>query len=379
MKKCVIVSDSFKGTLSSLEICKIARASIPKLFPACEVVTVPVADGGEGTVDCFIEAIGAQRVAVSVTGPLGEPVRAFYARSGKKAVVEMAAAAGLPLVGENGNPERTTTYGVGQLVRHAVENGCQEILLGLGGSSTNDGGCGCAAALGTRFLDSDGQEFIPTGGTLDQICRIDGSETKTLLQNIRITAMCDIDNPLYGPSGAAFVFAPQKGADQEMVQRLDHQLQRLDQIIQRELGLNLADSPGTGAAGGMGAGCKAFLGAELKSGIEAVLDTVDFDAQLDGVDLVITGEGRIDSQSLGGKVISGVAKRTSVRKIPLLAIVGSIDASASAAYDSGITAMFSIDREAVDFRTYAHRSGENYQKTLEDVLRLIRAAEAFRI
>lgn len=376
MRKCVIVSDSFKGTLSSLEICRLAKESVPKFFPECEVDTVPVADGGEGTVECFVEAIGAQRVEVPVTGPFGEPVRAVYARRGEQAVIEMAAAAGLPLVGERGDPERTTTYGVGQLLRHAVEQGCRTILLGLGGSATNDGGCGCAAALGAKFYNAAGETFVPVGGTLDRIARIDLADLRRLLSGVRITVMCDVENPLYGPQGAAYIFGPQKGADAACVRRLDGQLQALDAVLQKELGADLGQRAGAGAAGGMGAGCVAFLGAELRSGIEAVLDTVRFDSRLEGADLVITGEGRIDAQSLGGKVISGVAGRTKPRGIPLLAIVGSVHPSACAAYDLGVTAMFSIDREAKDFREYAAESGENYQRTLEDILRLIRAVSA---
>ena len=374
MKKCVIVSDSFKGTLSSLEICRLARESVSAIFPGCrEVDAIPVADGGEGTVDCFVEAIGAEKVTVSVTGPFGEPLRAAYARRGEQAVVEMAAAAGLPLTGDRGDPERTTTYGVGQLLRHAVEHGCKTVLLGLGGSATNDGGCGCAAALGARFYNYREESFLPVGGTLDQIAQIDLTELRHFLEGVRILVMCDVENPLYGPQGAAFVFGPQKGADAACVQRLDGQLRALDQVLRLELGMDLGTRPGSGAAGGMGAGCVAFLGAELRSGIEAVLDTVDFDRRLEGADLVITGEGRIDAQSLGGKVISGVACRTKARGIPLVAIVGGIDPSASAAYGLGVTAMFGIDREAKDFRECAGRTGENYRRTLEDVLRLIRA------
>lgn len=375
MKKCIVISDSFKGTLSSLEICRIARQSVPRFFPECEVVTVPVADGGEGTVECFIEAIHAVPVTVPTTGPYGENIQATYARSGSKAVVEMACAAGLSMVGERQNPEATTTFGVGTVIRHAVESGCTEILLGLGGSATNDGGCGCAAALGVKFCNRNGNHFVPVGGTLDQICHIDVSEARKLLEKVKITVMCDVDNPLHGPTGAAYVFAPQKGADEAMVERLDNQLRCLDQLIQQELGLPVAQMPGTGAAGGMGAGCVAFLCAELKSGIEAVLDMVEFDRCLDGADLVITGEGRIDSQSVHGKVISGIAKRTKPRKVPLVAVVGGIADSASEAYDLGVTAMFGIDREAVAFTQYAHRTSEHYQRTLEDILRLIKAME----
>ena len=224
MKKCIVISDSFKGTLSSLEICKIACGSISRVFPDCQVEAIPVADGGEGTVECFVEAIGAVPTAVDVSGPYKEPVRAVYCRSGDRAVIEMAAAAGLPIVEGNMDPRRTTTYGVGQMIRHAVEQGCTEILLGLGGSCTNDGGCGCAAALGTKFRRTDGEMFVPTGDTLDQISCIDVSKTRSFLKNIKITAMCDVDNPLHGPNGAAYVFSPQKGADPAMAEYLDGQL-----------------------------------------------------------------------------------------------------------------------------------------------------------
>lgn len=372
MKKCIVISDSFKGTLSSLEICGIARETVAEVFPDCQVVPVPVADGGEGTVACFVEAIGAEPVTVDVTGPYGEPVRAVYARKGSLAVIEMAAAAGLPMVGQRKDPESTTTYGVGLLIRHAVESGCREILLGLGGSATNDGGCGAAAALGVRFLDDDGREFVPVGKTLGRVAHIDATAAKALLAETSVTAMCDVENPLCGPSGASAVFGPQKGADPEMVERLDQGLVSLAAVIRRDLGLDLAGCPGAGAAGGMGAGCMAFFGGTLKSGIEAVLDIAGFDSLLEEADLVITGEGRIDSQSVHGKVISGIARRTSPRNVPLVAIVGCIDPSAEAAYDLGVTAMFNIDREVQPFEQLAPNSAINYRRTLRDVLRLIR-------
>lgn len=372
MKKCIVISDSFKGTLSSLEICKLARQSIAKIFPDCEVVDLPVADGGEGTVECFVQAIQAQPVTVEVSGPYGEKVQAIYCRSGRRAIIEMASAAGLPMAEGRLDPEKTTTYGVGQLIAHAVGCGCREILLGLGGSCTNDGGCGCAAAVGVQFRNRSGQTFVPTGETLDQIQRIDCSAARALLDGVRIVAMCDVDNPLYGPAGAAAVFAPQKGADGEMVKRLDGQLRSLSGALKRELGLSLAGVPGAGAAGGMGAGCMAFLGAELKSGIEAVLEMVEFDRHLADADLVITGEGRIDCQSVQGKVISGIAKHMRGSSVPLVAVVGGIGPGAEKAYELGVTAMFGIDREAVAFEEYAPRTRENYQQTLEDILRLIR-------
>ena len=379
MKKCIVISDSFKGTISSLEICAMARQSVGELFPESEVCCIPVADGGEGTVDCFVQAIGAQPVSVRTTGPYGESVRAAYCRGGERAVLEMSSAAGLPLAGDRLNPEKTTTYGVGTLIRHAVEDGCKELLLGLGGSCTNDGGCGCAAALGTKFLRADGSEFVPMGGDLDQIERIDVSGTRKLLEGVKITVMCDVDNPLWGPRGAAYVFAPQKGADEAMVKRLDQQLRCLDRTLERELGLSVSQMPGAGAAGGMGAGCVAFLGAELKPGIEAVLDMVDFDRRLEGADLVITGEGRIDSQSVHGKVISGIARRVKPRNIPLVAVVGGIGEGAEEAYGLGVTAIFGTDRGSEGFPHYAHdarKARENYRRTLEDVLRVVRAVES---
>lgn len=375
MKKCIVISDSFKGTLSSLEICRIARESIPRFFPDCQVITAPVADGGEGLVECFEAAIGAQPVTVSVTGPLGRPVRALYARKDELAIVEVAAAAGLPMMGRNGDPARTTTYGVGELIRHAIENGCIEILLGLGGSATNDGGCGCAAALGTDFYDKHGKRFIPTGATLERIETIRVSDGWTMPEEVRITVMCDVDNPLYGPTGAAYIFGPQKGADTAMVAQLDQGLRKLDAVMKKDLGVSVADVPGAGAAGGMGAGCMAFLHAELKPGIECVLDTIGFDAMLEDAELVITGEGRIDSQSVHGKVISGIAKRTRSRGIPLIALVGGIAEGAEAGYDLGVTAMFGIDRSAQDFHEFAADSAKYYQRTLEDILRLIAAVK----
>ena len=375
MKKCIVISDSFKGTLSTLDICAIAREVFPAHFPDCELVTLPVADGGEGTVACFLEALQAQPVTVSISGPFGEPIQAVYARKNSLAVIEMASAAGLPLAGERRDPETATTYGVGQLIRHAVEQGCTDILLGLGGSATNDGGCGCAAALGTCFFDAAGNSFVPVGGTLADIAHIDVRERCRLLENVRVTVMCDVENPLFGPNGAAWVFGPQKGADDAMAARLDDGLRHLDAAFQQDLGLHLADLRGAGAAGGMGAGSIAFLGGTLRSGIEAVLDAVDFDRRLDGADLVITGEGRIDAQSVQGKVISGIARRTAPRNIPLVAIVGGIGPGAEAAYRLGLTAMFSINRAAESFAESAPRSAENYRRTLADLLRLIKAME----
>ena len=377
MKKCVVVSDSFKGTVSSREICEIAQRVIPRHFPACEVVCIPVADGGEGTVDCFVQAMGAQRVGVTVTNALGEKSAAAYARLGELAIIEMAAAAGLPQVGALRCPGTATTYGVGELIAHAVDSGCRKILLGLGGSATNDGGCGCAAALGIRFYDADGQSFVPVGDTLGRIARIDTAEAAALLRSVEITVMCDVTNPLYGPTGAAYVFAPQKGADAEKVKSLDAGLRHFGDVIRSQYGLDVSAMPGAGAAGGMGAGCVALLGGTIQSGIDAVLDVTGFDRQLEGADLVITGEGRIDSQSADGKVVSGVARRTRAKGVPLIAIAGGIADSAGAVYDIGVSAMFSTDRAALPVDMLGTRSPGDYEATLSDIMSLIAIAERF--
>ena len=377
MKKCVVVSDSFKGTVSSREICAIAQQVIPRHFPACKVVCIPVADGGEGTVDCFVQAMGAQRVGVTVTNALGEKSAAAYARLGELAIIEMAAAAGLPQVGALRCPGTATTYGVGELIAHAVDSGCRKILLGLGGSATNDGGCGCAAALGVGFLDADGQSFVPVGDTLGRIARIDTAEAEALLRSVEITVMCDVTNPLYGPTGAAYVFAPQKGADAEKVKSLDAGLRHFGDVIRSQLGIDVSRMPGAGAAGGMGAGCVALLGGTIQSGIDAVLDVTGFDRQLEGADLVITGEGRIDSQSADGKVVSGVARRTRAKGVPLIAIAGGIADSAGAVYDIGVSAMFSTDRAALPVDMLGARSPGDYEATLSDIMSLIAIAERF--
>jgi len=381
MKRCIIIPDSFKGSLSSMEICRIAQETIPEFFSNCQIISLPVADGGEGTVDCFLQAMEGERIEIPVHGPYMEPVTAGYARFGETAIIEMASAAGLPMVGDNPDPSATTTFGVGEQLLHAVEHGAKKIILGLGGSATNDAGCGAACAMGVIFRDKEGKEFMPTGGTLSRIHSIDRTPAMEKLAHAgcKITCMCDIDNPMFGPTGAAYIFAPQKGANPAMVQMLDGQLMDLAGTIRREISPEGVENiPGAGAAGAMGAGMVAFLGAELKSGIETVLDVVSFDEKLSGTDLVITGEGKIDSQSLRGKVVIGVAKRAAARKVPVCAIVGDVADDAYKAYDMGVTSIFSINRLAIPFSQAKLRSRQDYQHTLEDVLRLIRAAETFQ-
>lgn len=370
MKKCIVIPDSFKGTLSAIEICDITREQLALHCPGCETVCVPVADGGEGTVDCFLYALPSFRqVAVASTGPYGQPLRAYYARQGDTAVLEMAMFAGLPQVEGRQNPATTTTYGLGVAVLAAIADGCTQIVIGLGGSCTTDGGCGMAAALGTRFYNAAGESFVPVGETMCQIERIDTADTKKLLQSITITAMCDVENPLHGAMGAAHIFAPQKGADAAMVQQLDAGLVHLAAAIARDLKLDVANIPGTGAAGGMGAGILAFLGGSLKNGIATVLDLIGFEALLEGADLVLTGEGRIDHQSLNGKVISGIAQRSKAKNVPVVCVVGSIGEGVAPAYDLGVSAIFSINQTAEAFDTARFKSRENLTATLQNLLR----------
>lgn len=371
--KIVLIPDSFKGTLPSVEVCRVLRGCVELRLPGCEVRAIPVADGGEGSVDAFLAALGGEKVHARVAGPFFEPVESFYGLTdgGKTAIVEMAACAGLPLAGELRDPALTTTYGVGELIALAVEGGARKIILGLGGSATNDAGCGAAAALGVRFFDRTGTPFVPTGGTLGEVERIDVSAARERLRGVEITAMCDIDNPMYGENGAAYVFAPQKGAGPEQVRALDAGLRRLAGVMRRELGMDFAELPGAGAAGAMGAGVTAFLGASLQSGIESVLNAVDFDRAAADADLIFTGEGRLDSQSLRGKVVIGVARRAKRLGKRVIAIVGGAEGELEAAYAEGVTAVFTTNRLPEPLSRSAPRAAENLAFTMDNILRLL--------
>uniref|UniRef100_UPI00402A5BAE glycerate kinase family protein n=1 Tax=Candidatus Scatomorpha intestinigallinarum TaxID=2840923 RepID=UPI00402A5BAE len=371
--KIVLIPDSFKGTLSSVEVCRVLRGCVERRLPGCEVRAIPVADGGEGSVDAFLAALGGEKVHARVAGPFFEPVESFYGLTdgGKTAIVEMAACAGLPLAGERRDPALTTTYGVGELIALAVEGGARKIILGLGGSATNDAGCGAAAALGVRFFDRTETPFVPTGGTLGEVERIDVSAARERLRGVEITAMCDIDNPMYGENGAAYVFAPQKGAGPEQVRALDAGLRRLAGVMRRELGMDFAELPGAGAAGAMGAGVTAFLGASLQSGIESVLNAVDFDRAAADAELIFTGEGRLDSQSLRGKVVIGVARRAKRLGKRVIAIVGGAEGELEAAYAEGVTAVFTTNRLPEPLSRSAPRAAENLAFTMDNILRLL--------
>jgi glycerate 2-kinase len=375
MSKILLIPDSFKGTMSSEEICSIMEKAIRKNRPEAEIVSIPVADGGEGSVEAFLRAMGGEKVTVTVKGPYFEDMEAFYGivGDGEIAVIEMSACAGLPLVEGKENPAKTTTYGVGQLMEDAIRRGCRKLIIGLGGSCTNDAGVGAAAAAGAVFLDKDGKTFIPVGGTLKDIEHIDTSKLRSSLKGIELVAMCDIDNPLHGEKGAAYVFGPQKGATPKMVEELDAGLQHLDQVLQRELKLSMAEVKGAGSAGGMGFGMLTFFGATLQMGIDTVLDTVKFDELLNGTDYVISGEGKIDSQSIRGKVVIGIAKRTKKANVPLIAIVGDIGDGIEEAYEKGVSGIFSINRVAVEYKDARKRAKEDLYLTVDNLMRYMKA------
>ena len=373
MKKFVLIPDSFKGTLSSARVCEILEKVIHEHMPEAEVVSIPVADGGEGSVDAFLTALGGEKIHVTVNNPYMEPMTSYYGLidNGHTAVIEMAACAGLPLVEDRRDPRLTTTYGVGELILHAARQGVEKIVVGLGGSSTNDGGCGAAAAAGVRFLNASGEVFVPTGGSLSEIHSIDASGIAQEIRSVEIVTMCDIDNPMYGPQGAAYIFGPQKGADPEMVKLLDQGLVNLSEIIKKDLGQDLADLPGAGAAGAMGAGMVAFFHSTLQMGIETVLDTVEFEQIIRDADYIFTGEGKIDTQSLRGKVVIGVARRARKQAKPVIVIAGGAEEDIEEAYRNGVTAIFTINRLPQPLEISRHKSAENLKATADNILRLL--------
>lgn len=335
--KFIFAPDSFKGSLTAMEGCDILERVAAKIFPGCETVSVPVADGGEGTVDALLRAMGGQRIVTRVTGPLFEPEDAEWGMlsDGVTAVMEMAQASGLPYIPEDKkDPRNATSLGTGEMIAEALKRGAKKILIGIGGSATNDGGIGMLAALGARFTDADGKPVNPVGGALAEVARADFGGLMPELKDVGITVICDVTNPLLGESGATFTYGPQKGATPEIRDALEAGMAHYAKVVSAACGRDIAGFPGAGAAGGLGAALGGVLGATLKSGIDAVLEAVDFDNKLEGVSLAITGEGRIDGQSVRfGKVPVGVAKRCAIKGIPVAAIVGGIGDGAEGLYD----------------------------------------------
>ena len=325
--KIVIASDSFKGSLSSTEVAMAATRGIKTVYPDCEVVAVNVADGGEGTVEAIVDALGGEIIHTTVSDPLGRPIQVRYGIAGKKAIIEMAAASGLPLLQpEERNPWMTSTYGTGEMIMDAIQRGCRQFLVGIGGSATNDAGTGMLQALGFKFFDFNGQEITDCrGGRLQDIADLDDSCVPVAVREAEFIVACDVDTPFCGPEGAAPVFAPQKGADAEMVEKLDAGMASFAKVIENKYQINIVPMAGAGAAGGMGGGFHAFLNATLQRGIEMVLDAIRFDQSIEGADLIITGEGKIDFQTAKGKTAAGVLSRAKRQGIPVVAIGGCVE------------------------------------------------------
>jgi len=371
LKKIVIAPDSFKGTMSSTEVCNIIESVIKRLIPKVETVKIPIADGGEGTVDALLSAVGGEKIHLTVKGPLFDDVEGFYGilADGRTAVIEMAAASGLPLVEDRKNPALTTTYGTGQLIQDALNRGCTKLIIGIGGSATNDGGIGMAAALGVKFLDKQGHEVSLNGKGLGDITSIDTSKKDKRIDEVCVLTACDVDNPLYGQNGAAFVYGPQKGADEDMVNILDNNLSVYAHVVEKDLGINLQNIPGAGAAGGLGAGLFVFCNASLRSGINIMLDTVNFEEIIKGADFIITGEGKIDGSSLRGKVPVGIAQKARKLGVPVIVVAGDVGDDLENIYDQGINAVFSINNLAIPFEKARHRSKKDLEKTVESIIR----------
>lgn len=374
--KIVLAPDSFKGSLSSTEAAEAMARGVRKVLPEAELVLLPLSDGGEGLVESLVVASRGEVVECEVTGPLGTPVKAKLGLmgGGKAAVIEMAQASGLILVPEEErNPLVTTTFGTGELIAKALDLGCEHLIIGIGGSATNDGGMGMAQALGVRFLDEQGELLGSGGAELARLAEIDVSRRDPRLDEVRIEVACDVTNPLTGPQGASHIYGPQKGATPEMVELLDAALNRYDQILKRDLGKDVGRIPGAGAAGGLGAGLMALLGGKLVSGIELVLDVLDFEGKAEGADLVLTGEGRFDGQSAYGKVPMGVAKRSRALDIPVVVIAGTVLPSAEVLHREGVTAYFSILNRPLSLKEAMEDAAELLEQQTAQVIRLFSA------
>ncbi len=341
----LIAMDSFKGCASSRELSCAIEKGIKGVYPEASISAYEIADGGEGTLEAMVANSGGKIVTCNVHDPLMHVIEAQYGilGDGTTCVIEMARASGLPLVPkEKRNPLLTTTFGVGELIKEALFKGCRHFIVGIGGSATNDAGMGMLQALGFSFLDKEGNEVGFGGGALGDVVRIDTSKALSALRECTFTIACDVDNPMYGERGAAHIYSRQKGASEADVLLLDAHVKHFAEVIEKELGKNVAHIKGSGAAGALGGGFLAFLNATLCSGIDIVLDAIDFDAKVKEVDFVITGEGKIDAQSLMGKVISGIAKRCVKAHVPLIALAGSVEEDAFTSHESGVSALFSI-------------------------------------
>lgn len=372
--KFLFASDSFKGTLSSEKIIDLLTKAAEDIFPGCETAGTLIADGGEGTVDAVIAMTKGSMVEVPVHGPLMEETKAVYGKINEdSAIIEMAAASGLPMVPtELRNPLNTTTYGTGELIKDALDKGFRKISIAIGGSATNDGGMGAMAALGVKFLDKDGNELKGVGSDLAKVVKVDISQIHPAVAETEFTVMCDVNNPLTGPDGATYTFGKQKGGTPEILDELEAGMKSYAAVAGEALGMDIDHIAGAGAAGGLGAALCGFLKANLKSGIETVLDLIHFDEMLEGVDVVVTGEGRIDWQSAFGKVPSGIGMRCKNKGIPAVAIVGGMGKGAEKIYEFGVESILPTINGAMDIEEALERAEELYQAAAERMFRFLK-------
>ncbi|MBB5174406.1 glycerate kinase [Texcoconibacillus texcoconensis] len=377
--KIVLAPDSFKESLTALEAAEAMKAGFQQVFPDGDYALCPMADGGEGTVQSLVDATGGTFIYRRVTGPLMEPVDAYFGLSGdgKTAVIEMAQASGLDLVpADKRNPMLTTTKGTGELIAAALDEGVERIVVGIGGSATNDGGTGMVQALGVRLLDERGEEIAGRGAHLQRLKTIDTSGLDSRLANVRIDVACDVNNPLTGSNGAAYIYGPQKGATEEQVRELDVALGHYANVMKEQLQKDVADINGAGAAGGLGAGLLAFLDANLMRGGDLVIDTVNLAERVEGADLVITGEGGINEQTVFGKTPICVARVAKQFDIPVIAIAGSLSKGYESVYDAGIDAVFSSVSGIMSLEEAKQQAHEQVQQTAENVARIIKLTKA---
>ncbi|EGR0055143.1 TPA: glycerate kinase [Vibrio vulnificus] len=368
--KIIIAPDSYKESLTAMDVAIAIEKGFKQVLPDAHYVKLPMADGGEGTVQSMVDATGGTIIEHTVTGPLGQRVDGFFGLlgEGKTAVIEMAAASGLHLVTpDQRNPLITTTFGTGELIKAALDHGVKHIIVGIGGSATNDGGIGMAQALGIKLLDAQGNALGHGGGELAKLATIDCSQLDPRLAQVRLEVACDVDNPLCGPKGASAVFGPQKGATPEMVTILDKNLAHYASIIKQQLGVDVRDMAGAGAAGGMGAALLGLLNAELRPGIEIVMDAVRLDEIVADADLVITGEGRIDSQTIHGKTPIGVARTAKKHGLPVIGIAGCLSADCGVVHEHGLDAVFAVVNRSVDLPTALAEAAENVELTARNV------------
>ena len=368
--KVVIAPDSYKESLTAMEVATAIESGFKEIMPDAEYIKLPMADGGEGTVQSLVDATGGDIVTVEVTGPLGQPVEGFYGLlgDGSTAVIEMAAASGLHLVEPNErNPLLTTTYGTGELIKAALDRGVDHIIIGIGGSSTNDGGVGMAQALGAKLVDANGVDLPFGGGALADLVSIDLSGLDSRLATVQLEVACDVDNPLCGPKGASHIFGPQKGATPEMVTELDSNLAHYAEVIRQTNGKEVINQAGAGAAGGLGAALLGLFDATLRPGISIVMDAVNLAEVVKDADLVITGEGRIDSQTIHGKTPIGVARTAKLYNLPVIGIAGSTAQDCRVVHDHGLDAVYSVVLGATDLPTALKEAAFNVEMTSRNI------------